>query len=71
MGLRFRKTIDLGNGARINISKSGIGYSFGGRGFRVTRTARGTDRVTLSIPGTGLSYVSESKKKTDRDARTK
>ena len=61
MGFRYRKSINLGGGFRINLSKSGIGYSFGGKGFRYTRTARGTDRVTFSVPGTGISWSQESK----------
>lgn len=61
MGFRYRKSINLGGGFRINLSKSGIGYSFGGKGFRYNRTARGTDRVTFSIPGTGISWSQESK----------
>lgn len=61
MGSRFRKSINLGGGARINLSKSGVGFSAGTKGARVTRTARGTTRTTLSAPGTGLSYVSETK----------
>ncbi len=59
MGIRYRKSINLGNGFRVNISKSGIGYSWGVKGARFTRTARGTFRTTYSIPGTGLSYVDE------------
>ena len=62
MGFRYRKSINLGAGFRINFSKSGVGYSFGGKGFRCTRTARGTDRVTFSIPGTGISWTQESGK---------
>lgn len=60
MGIRFRKSINLGGGFRINVSKSGVGYSWGGKGFRYTKTARGGNRSTYSIPGTGLSYVRES-----------
>lgn len=60
MGLRIRKSINLGAGFRVNISKSGIGYSWGTPGFRVTKTSRGTTRTTYSIPGTGISYVNES-----------
>lgn len=60
MGLRYRKSIKLGGGFRINISKSGIGYSYGVPGYRVTHTANGRKRTTASIPGTGISYVSES-----------
>ena len=62
MGLRYRKSINLGGGFRINLSKSGIGYSWGVKGYRVTKTAKGTKRTTASIPGTGISYVHESSK---------
>lgn len=59
MGFRFRKSINFG-GFRINLSKSGIGYSFGFPGYRWTKLANGRNRTTASIPGTGLSYVTES-----------
>ncbi len=49
-------------GFRINFSKSGVGYSWGVKGFRKTYTADGRERTTYSIPGTGISYVEESKK---------
>lgn len=60
MGFRFRKSINLGNGLRVNLSKSGIGYSWGVPGYRNTITAKGRHRRTYSIPGTGLSFVEES-----------
>lgn len=60
MGFRYRKSINLGGGFRINLSKSGVGYSWGVKGYRVTKTARGTIRKTASIPGTGISFVEES-----------
>lgn len=31
MGVRFRKSINLGEGFSINVSKSGIGYSWGNK----------------------------------------
>lgn len=61
MGFRYRKSIKLPGGFRINLSKSGIGYSWGVKGYRVAKTAKGTTRTTASIPGTGISYVQESK----------
>ncbi len=64
MGFRYRKSINLGGGFKINLSKSGIGYSWGTKGYRVTKTARGTTRRTYSIPGTGISYVDESSNRT-------
>lgn len=60
MGFRFRKSINLGGGFRINLSKSGVGYSWGMKGYRVTKTANGNIRETISVPGTGLSYSTES-----------
>ncbi len=62
MGIRFRKTVKAGP-ININLSKSGVGISTGVKGARVSRTAKGTIRTTLSIPGTGLSYVNNIKKK--------
>ncbi|UPA31865.1 DUF4236 domain-containing protein [Terrisporobacter glycolicus] len=59
MGLNYRKSINLGGGFRVNLSKSGIGYSWGVKGYRVTKTANGNIRKTYSIPGTGISYVEE------------
>lgn len=33
MGLRIRKSYNLGGGFRINVSGSGVGYSWGGKGL--------------------------------------
>ena len=61
MGFRFRKSIPIGKHFRINLSKSGVGYSCGVKGARFTKTANGKNRTTLSVPGTGISYTAESK----------
>lgn len=63
MGLRYRKSIKLGGGLRINLSKSGIGYSWGLPGFRISKSPNGTKQKTFYIPGTGISYVKRSSKK--------
>ena len=39
MDFRLRKSINFGGGVRINLSKSGIGYSFGVPGLRYTKSA--------------------------------
>ena len=58
MGFRFKKS--AGNKFfRINFSKSGIGTSVGTNGMRFTQKAGGGTRSTISIPGTGISYVKE------------
>ena len=52
MGFRFQRRIRIAPGVRLNLSRSGISTSVGGRGF--TLNSRGT--ATVGIPGTGLSY---------------
>lgn len=69
MGFRYRRSVKIG-GLRINFSKSGIGYSYGVKGLRYTKTAKGKERVTASIPGTGISYVAESGGRRRRRAKT-
>lgn len=69
MGFKFRKSINLGNGVRLNIGKSSIGISAGTKGFRVSTNTKGQSRTTVSIPGTGISYSTaystSNKKKSD------
>jgi len=55
MGFFYRKSINFGP-FRVNLSKSGVGYSVGGKGFRVGTSARGRRYSAFSIPGTGVGY---------------
>jgi hypothetical protein len=55
MGWSYRKSVSCGP-FRVNISKSGVGYSLGGRGFRTGVSAKGRRYSSVGIPGTGLSY---------------
>lgn len=66
MGFRYRKSINLGGGVHLNLSKSGVGASVGVRGFRHTLSPRGYTRTTTSLPGTGLSYVRQRSLKAGR-----
>lgn len=50
MGFRFRKTIKLFPGVKLNLSKSGISTSIGVPGATVNISKRGT-RGTVGIPG--------------------
>lgn len=70
MGLRFRKSIRLGKCFRINISKSGIGYSFGVSGARLTYSANKRITSTIGIPGTGISYTTSHKRNTPSNQNT-
>ena len=69
MGMRFRKSFGSKH-FRVTLSKSGVGYSCGVKGARITRTASGRTRKTASIPGSGISYTTESGARTHKRART-
>lgn len=56
MGLNFRKSISLGHGLKINLSKGGPSLSFGKKGLRQTISASGRATTTVGIPGTGVYY---------------
>lgn len=56
MPFRFRRSVKILPGLRINLSKSGASVSLGGRGFHYTLGPKGT-RITAGIPGTGLSWT--------------
>ncbi len=57
MGFRFRKTISLLPGVRINMSKSGPSVSVGGKGSTINFGKKGT-KTTFGLPGSGMSYSS-------------
>lgn len=59
MGFRFRKSFKIGP-ARMTFSKSGVSKSIGVKGLRVTRTAKGKTKTTVSIPGGSISHTSGS-----------
>lgn len=70
MGIRFRKSIQFGP-LRINLSKSGIGWSVGGKGARFTKKAGGGYRTTVGVPGTGVSYVKDYSEKRPKSEQYK
>lgn len=55
MGFRFRKSIKILPGIRLNLSRSGVSASVGRGGATVNVSKRGA-RGTVGAPGTGLSY---------------
>jgi hypothetical protein len=60
MGLRYRKTIKLFKGLNLNLSKSGVGLSFGIPGLRQSVNTSGKAVTTIGLPGTGISYVKQT-----------
>lgn len=60
MGLRYRKSIKLAPGVRLNVGTKSAGLSFGGKGLRHSINSTGRRTSTVGIPGTGLSWTSTS-----------
>ena len=71
MVLRFRKTIRLLPGVRLNVTKRGINsLSLGGKGASYNIGKEGT-RTTLGLPGTGLSDTEYHPYEKDETGRVK
>ncbi len=59
MSIRFRKSVKLGPGIRLNVGKAGVSsVSFGGAGFHYNVGRSGRRSTTVGISGTGLSHTS-------------
>lgn len=61
-----RGVIGIIPGVRLNLSRSGIGVSLGGRGAYVRITARGQRYASLGFPGTGVSWREYERKPVPR-----
>jgi len=56
VSFRYRKSISLGGGVRLNLSKTGIGISAGVPGLRYSVHSSGRTTRTVGIPGTGIYW---------------
>jgi hypothetical protein len=56
VGFRFRRSVKVLPGIRLNLSKSGASVSLGARGAHYTIGPKGT-RTTIGLPGTGLFWT--------------
>ena len=55
MGTRFRRSVKICKGVKVNFSKSGASLSLGGRGNSFNFGSKGV-KHTLGIPGSGISH---------------
>lgn len=72
MGFKFRKSIKVAPGVKVNVTHKGIGVSAGVKGARISTGPSGS-RITTSLPGTGISYeqrIGKSKKAKQRKLPT-
>jgi tetratricopeptide (TPR) repeat protein len=68
MGFRFYRSVSLGKGVRLNLSKTGVGISAGVPGLRYSVHSSGRTVKTAGIPGTGLYYRKDSYARGSRSA---
>ena len=61
MAVRFRRTKKLMPGVRLNVGKKSAGLTVGGKLFRTTVNTKGQATVSGSVPGTGVSWIKQSK----------
>lgn len=69
MGLRFRKSVSILPGLKLNFGKTGVSVSTGVPGFRKTIHSSGKVTTTVGIPGTGLYYVDTKNPKKENQNR--
>lgn len=60
MGLRFRKSVKIAPGIKLNFTHKSVGISAGTKGSRVSVNSNGRVTKTFGIPGTGISYTETS-----------
>lgn len=61
MGFRFRRSIRVLPGVRLNVGKRGVtSVSVGGRGM-TTNINKSGSRTTVGLPGSGISYSTKRK----------
>lgn len=56
MGMRYRKSIGLGKGVRLNVGKGSVGISAGVKGAHVSVNSKRGVTTSVGAPGTGVSY---------------
>ena len=71
MSLRFRKSIKLAPGVKLNLGKKSVGVSVGGKYGGVSYNSRNGARARVSAPGTGLSYVTTTSTKSKQKSNQK
>lgn len=56
MGFRFRKSIKIAPGVKLNLNKKSVGVTAGVKGAHYTVNSKGKKTATVGIPGTGISF---------------
>jgi hypothetical protein len=59
MGFRFRKSVSIAPGVRLNLNKKSVGVSVGNKVGGISYNTRTGARARVSAPGTGISYTTK------------
>jgi hypothetical protein len=70
MPVRFRRTFTLFPGVKVNVSKGGMSFTVGRKGFHLNFSKHGV-RQTTGLPGTGISHTSYLYKNEDDEEESK
>ena len=70
MGLRFRKSVKIAPGVKLNFNKKSVGVTVGRKGAHYTVNSSGKKTASVGIPGTGLSYSTSSGGNTSSNHKT-
>ena len=62
MGFRFRKSVKIAPGVRLNIGKKSVGISAGVKGARVSVNSSGRKTTTVGHPRNGPDATSKTEK---------
>jgi len=70
MSLRFRKSVKIAPGVKVNFNKNSISTTLGTKGAHHTISSSGRKTSTVGIPGTGISYSSTSSSGNSRTSKS-
>lgn len=71
MGTKFRKSIKIAPGVKVNINKKSVGLTVGKKGMHHTVNSSGKRTTTVGLPGTGLSYSKTTSSRNTKSASSK
>lgn len=69
MGLRFRKSVKICNGLRLNFGKTGASVTVGSGPFKKTFNTNGNVTTTVGLPGTGI-YWTETERRGSKNSKS-
>ena len=70
MPVRFRRSFNILPGVKVNVSKGGVSFTVGTKGYHLNFSRHGV-RQTVGLPGSGLSHTTYLGKDDDDEPKKK